>query len=57
MVLKAVSKHFNTFIKMAYFGLMLLHGYIRGEWSWVKVYFWWVGLDGHSLWVGRGRWE
>ena len=31
VVLKTVLEHFNTFIKMVYFGWMLLHGYILWE--------------------------
>ena len=27
-----------------------------GEWGWVEVYFGWVGVGGHFLWVGRNEW-
>ena len=28
-----------------------------GWWGWVAVYFGWVGLGGHFLWVGEGEWD
>ena len=27
-----------------------------GGWGWVEVYFGWVRLDGHFLWVIGDRW-
>ena len=30
--------------------------FLMGRWRWLEVYFGWVGVAGHFLWVGEGRW-
>ena len=43
---------------VVYFGCVGKGGYIfMGKWGLMDVYFGWVGVNGHFLWVGGDEWR